>query len=226
MLVKREFGSVHDFSRLVNLSNGFPKVLHLTLIQSRMKNYIRKIQTRKMWQPYLHNYTLAEYYLWNKYLSLMYNVHEGIIILCKKVLVPYSIISIYLHNHLCIAPCIAWIVAHARDPSGVIHAVRNWRIRLVEMSATHPPQHVVNKLLSEVVSRTQPLNTDPSTLTPESQMKGKNMKDNQADLNVMGSGKCFGKCWHLHLRKIYEPLIYLSPFYLFFIKINNIRPFC
>lgn len=61
--------------------------------------------------------------------------------------------------------------AHARDPSGVIHAVRNWRIRLVEMSATHPPQHVVNKLLSEVVSRTQPLNTDPSTLTPEAQMK-------------------------------------------------------
>lgn len=103
--------------------------------------------------------------------------HEGIIILCKKVIVPYSIVNIYLHNHLCIAPCVTWIVAHARDPSGVIHAVRNWRIRLVEMSATHPPQHVVNKLLSEVVSRTQPLNTDPSTLTPEAQMKGKKMKN-------------------------------------------------
>lgn len=123
-------------------------------------------------------YTLAEYYLWNKYLGhgcTMY--HEGIIILCKKVIVPYSIVNIYLHNHLCIAPCVTWIVAHARDPSGVIHAVRNWRIRLVEMSATHPPQHVVNKLLSEVVSRTQPLNTDPSTLTPEAQMKGKKMKN-------------------------------------------------
>ncbi|KAL9976241.1 hypothetical protein ACROYT_G013513 [Oculina patagonica] len=59
--------------------------------------------------------------------------------------------------------------AHIRDPSGIIHAVKNWRIRLVEMSATHPPQHVVNKLLSEVVSRTQPLNTDPSTMTPEAQ---------------------------------------------------------
>ena len=129
----------------------------------------------------------------------MYNVHEGIIILCKKVIVPHSIISIYLHNHLCIAPCIAWIVAHARDPSGVIHAVRNWRIRLVEMSATHPPQHVVNKLLSEVVSRTQPLNTDPSTLTPEAQMKGKNMKDNWADIKVVGSGKCSGKCWYIYM---------------------------
>ena len=129
----------------------------------------------------------------------MYNVHEGIIILCKKVIVPHSIISIYLHNHLCIAPCIAWIVAHARDPSGVIHAVRNWRIRLVEMSATHPPQHVVNKLLSEVVSRTQPLNTDPSTLTPEAQMKGKNMKDNWVDIKVVGSGKCSGKCWYIYI---------------------------
>lgn len=61
--------------------------------------------------------------------------------------------------------------AHIRDPSGVVHSVKNWRIRLVEMSATHPPQHVVNKLLSEVVSRTQPLNTDPSTLTPEAQAR-------------------------------------------------------
>lgn len=59
------------------------------------------------------------------------------------------------------------------------------------MSATHPPQHVVNKLLSEVVSRTQPLNTDPSTLTPEAQMKGKKMKNNWADIKVM---RCFGKC--------------------------------
>ena len=50
--------------------------------------------------------------------------------------------------------------------------MKNWRIRLVEMSATHPPQHVVNKLLSEVVSRTQPLNTDPSSLTPDVQAKG------------------------------------------------------
>lgn len=61
--------------------------------------------------------------------------------------------------------------AHIRDPSGIIHPVKNWRIRLVEMSATHPPQHVVNKLLSEVVSRTQPLNTDPSSLTPDVQAK-------------------------------------------------------
>lgn len=65
-----------------------------------------------------------------------------------------------------------YFTAHIRDPSGVIHSVKNWRIRLVEMSATHPPQHVVNKLLSEVVSRTQPLNTDPSTLTPEAQARG------------------------------------------------------
>ncbi|XP_015778661.1 PREDICTED: trafficking protein particle complex subunit 8-like [Acropora digitifera] len=61
--------------------------------------------------------------------------------------------------------------AHIRDPSGVIHPVKNWRIRLVEMSATHPPQHVVNKLLSEVVSRTQPINTDPNSYTPEVQVK-------------------------------------------------------
>lgn len=62
--------------------------------------------------------------------------------------------------------------AHMRDPSGVIHPVKNWHIRLVEMSATHPPQHVVNKLLSEVVSRTQPLNNDPSSLTPDAQARG------------------------------------------------------
>ena len=59
-----------------------------------------------------------------------------------------------------------------RDPSGVIHPVKNWHIRLVEMSAIHPPQHVVNKLLSEVVSRTQPLNNDPSSLTPDAQARG------------------------------------------------------
>ena len=40
------------------------------------------------------------------------------------------------------------------------------------MSAPHPPQHVINKLLHEVVARTQPVNVDPISYTPEYQAKG------------------------------------------------------
>ena len=54
----------------------------------------------------------------------------------------------------------------------MLHTVKNWKLRLVEMSAPHPPQHVVNRLLSEVVSRTQPLSNDPACLSPEAQLKG------------------------------------------------------
>ena len=76
------------------------------------------------------------------------------------------------------------------------------------MSATHPPQHVVNKLLSEVVSRTQPLNTDPSTLTPEAQARGElekplcNFSENDMNAN---SFKEEGKCTcHEHGTKLIE----------------------
>ncbi|XP_031564684.1 trafficking protein particle complex subunit 8-like [Actinia tenebrosa] len=61
--------------------------------------------------------------------------------------------------------------AHIRDPSGAVHTVKNWKLRLLEMSAPHPPHHVVNKLLHEVVARTQPVNTEPSSYSPEYQAK-------------------------------------------------------
>ena len=62
--------------------------------------------------------------------------------------------------------------AHIRDPLGVTHAVKNWKLRLLEMAAPNPPQQVINKLLSEVVSRTQPISCDSSTFPPESQLRG------------------------------------------------------
>ena len=62
--------------------------------------------------------------------------------------------------------------AHIRDPFGVTHPVKNWKLRLLEMAAPNPPQQVINKLLSEVVSRTQPLSSDSSAFTPEGQMRG------------------------------------------------------
>lgn len=62
--------------------------------------------------------------------------------------------------------------AHIRDPSGAVHTVKNWKLRLLEMAAPHPPHQVINKLLHEVVARTQPVNTDPSSYYPEEQAKG------------------------------------------------------
>ncbi|XP_048577205.1 trafficking protein particle complex subunit 8 isoform X2 [Nematostella vectensis] len=61
--------------------------------------------------------------------------------------------------------------AHIKDPSGTTHTVKNWKLRLLEMSAPHPPQHVINKLLNEVVLRTQPLKSDSTCYTPEFQAK-------------------------------------------------------
>ena len=90
------------------------------------------------------------------------------------------------------------------------------------MSATHPPQHVVNKLLSEVVSRTQPLNTDPSTLTPEAQMKGKNMKDNWADIKVVGSVLVN---LDIYICEIKNYAMYLSLFYLFLLRDKHYKAF-
>ena len=64
------------------------------------------------------------------------------------------------------------IAVHIKDPAGVVHAIKNWKLRLMDMTAPHPPQHVVNRLLSEIVSRAQPMNTDPASLSPAAQLKG------------------------------------------------------
>jgi hypothetical protein len=82
---------------------------------------------------------------------------------------------VFIHTLILTILMVLFIIvykAHIRDPSGAVHTVKSWKLRLLEMSAPHPPQHVINKLLHEVVARTQPVNTDPSSYSPEYQAKG------------------------------------------------------
>jgi len=72
---------------------------------------------------------------------------------------------------------LSWIlfVAQIRDPvnPNVVIPVKNWKIRVVDIQSSRPPNALVNRILGEVVSKSVSQVDISSKLTIEEQLSGK-----------------------------------------------------